>query len=281
MTPKLPSELFEMIADRCDMATVQNLRLAGLWAEKYSHISFGRRVSMNIKLDLSQRGARSFVPETLADTQRASWHSEAEVPYDDYDRDAPSYVVRLRQHPSLTFDVLAAGQLLAELPNLQDLQLQGLSIESLQSQLDLGAIEALREAKGFKSKIRTLKVQCSLLTKNSLEDLIRYLGPGLTHLTMRFIASADGGWHDVFPRIGELGLDRFVWENLQYARNLSQEEKDGGAKEWQDVTVLDFRQRFDSYHEGYHHVVADSTSMGMYGRNAVEFGIPWALERLR
>ncbi|KAK5715722.1 hypothetical protein LTR17_016710 [Elasticomyces elasticus] len=228
---------------------------------------------MNIKLDLSQRGAKSFVPETLADPQRASGvrtlnvtlqHSEAEVPYADHDRDAPSYVVRLRQHPSLTFDVLAAGQLLAELPNLQDLQLQGLSVESLQSQLDLGAIEALREAKGLKSKTRTLKVQCSLLTKDSLEELIRYLGPGLTHLTMRFIASADGGWHDVFRRIGELGLDRFVWGNLQYARNLSQEEKDGGTKGWQDVTVLDFRQRFDSYHEGYHHVVADSTSMDLH-----------------
>ncbi|KAK4951440.1 hypothetical protein LTR10_010415 [Elasticomyces elasticus] len=279
----LSAELMEMIADLLDLSDLQNFRLSSQWAERSTYLGFGRRGFEDMDLRLSDESARLFAQSFPDNKQRASWVRRlvltmqyAEGPGPDVAGPHESYIVRLQRQQSLNFDTLATGRLLMLLPNLKDLQLCGLSIKSMQHQLDLGVIigDGSSANPGSQIRLHSLEIRDSLLSPMFLKEIIRAFGLDLKKLKMTSVASIDGGWREFFSQVAELDLVHLEWYKLEYP-SLEDERI-----RWRRVMVQDEHARVDKFFPGYQHMWAGSDTMVMNGNKAFQYGMKWAQDRI-
>ncbi|KAK5114973.1 hypothetical protein LTR85_010011 [Meristemomyces frigidus] len=248
---RLPPELMCRIADLLTMGELAVLRRACKWSENQTFNTFTRRGYAETTLRVTQRSIK-LLTLVLGSDQLASRHARPN-----------------RDHSVL--DNVAVEHVIASLPNLPSLKLEGLTSRGLAAQFSPQKLEVLFTSS---SNITTVHFVQARLTGTEIAAVLKGLRKSIKRLDIVQVTSTDSEWDDIFLTVRSLGLEYLRVHELR-GTNSGRRGRDLEYVEYGERAQKGFRGA-----KGWEHYVIQSKLACMMGRLAVDAGIGAMLQRL-
>lgn len=216
----LPTEIFSLITAQLPMRDFCNLRLTNRHIDHETHVDFACRGYEEKRLSFRTNDIRRFVdtvqnPVIAASIKTLKLSDLAFVaPSQPSARNLQKGTPQRQQSAHVVLEEVDFMEVMAKMPNLQTVELDGLRSQSLDALLfPYGKGKGYARAVG--PSVTSLRVSTSALQSEELCSLLEALGTKLRKLTLCRMVSRDGKWSEVLRTVEAMRLRELRLDDLQ------------------------------------------------------------------